>query len=215
MTIHRRIAIGLILLPWLRADQPPKELLGRWVPLARTFDRMGEIMTFHQDGTVDSSIAFVEEAAYRVDGAELVEFSPSNAGPEQRTRIEFTGLDQLRIGENVMKRQGAPGDAKRPIVEEWVGMREVAGKRHQAHFVFYPDGRRLFVLPILERTGKYTIQGLTMRVEMMDFVREGEFRIEGDLLTVPGLRAGQGLRGTPDKFRRHGDVPPPNDRRRL
>jgi hypothetical protein len=58
-------------------------------------------------------------------------------------------------------------------------------------------------MPTLQRTGKYTIQGLTMRVEVPDSsVREGKSRIEGDVLTVPGLRARQ-LPVTPDPYRRY------------
>jgi len=195
--MRTRITIGLTLLPWLLADQPPKQLLGHWLSLERTFDGIAETMTFYKDGTVDSSIVYVSDGAYRVEGGELVFLQA------QRVKIEFTGLDQLRIGESVMRRQGAAVDVKRPILGEWVGMLDVEGKRREARYLFYPDGRSLFVMPTLQRTGKYTIQGLTMRVEVPDsLVREGEFRIEGDVLTVPGWRARQ-LPDTPDKYRRY------------
>ena len=87
---------------------------------------------------------------------------------------------------------------ERPLWGEWAGMRDVEGKRYNVHFLFYPDGRSLFVMPSRQRTGKYTIQGSSIRVEVPDdAVREGAFRIEGDLLTVPGLG------GTQGKFRRY------------
>jgi hypothetical protein len=90
MTIHARIAIGLIRLPWLRADQPSEELLGHWVSLERTL---------HHDGTIDSSRAVVSEMAYRVEGGNLVFLPHAKAAPEQRVKIEFAGLGQLRIRE--------------------------------------------------------------------------------------------------------------------
>jgi hypothetical protein len=198
MMKYTRIAISLILLPWLRGEQPPKELLGRWVSVARMFDRTAESMTFYKDGTFDFSIADVSEAAYRVEGSELVEFSPSTAEPEQRIKIEFTGPDQLRFGVNVLKRQGAAADAKRLIVGEWAGTREAEGRRYESHLRFYPDGRYLFVTSVRQHSGKYTIEGSTMRMVAQDSsVTEGEFRIAGDVLTIPGPRATQA------KFRRY------------
>jgi len=53
-------------------------------------------------------------------------------------------------------------------------------------------------MPFRQRTGKCTIQGSSMRMEVPDdLVREGEFRIEGVVLTVPVVL------GTQEKFRRY------------
>jgi hypothetical protein len=198
MIIRTRIAMGLILLPWLWAEQPPKELIGRWFSVERLFNRTGESIAFYKDGTFDASVAEVSEGACRVEGGELVGFLPSTAEPEQRTKIEFTGLDQLRLGANLLKREGGAADAKRPIVGEWGGTHEARGTRYESHFRCYQDGRCLFVTSVRQHTGKYSVQGSTVRmVAPNNSVREGEFRIEGDVLTLPVFGGAQ------EKLRRY------------
>ena len=51
---------------------------------------------------------------------------------------------------------------------EWAGRRDADDKPRETRCVFYPDGRYLFLLTILQLTGTYSIQGSTLRVKIPD-----------------------------------------------
>ena len=106
--------------------------------------------------------------------------------------MEFVGLDQLRLAEIALKRQGAAPDASHPILGEWVGKSEMNGRQLEVRYLFYPSGKSLFLLSFLTSAGRYSIQGSTMRLELPDYqAAEGKFLIEDDVLTTPGPSGSQ------------------------
>ncbi len=151
------------------------------------------MLMFHSNGVVDCSVGAVVEMTYRIEGGELI-FPPVRTnGPEQRQKMEFVGHDRLRLDEILLTRQGAAPDAKRPIIGEWAGTREMNGRQLEARYLFYPAGKCLFLLPFLTLpSGRYSIRGSTMRLELPERqTAEGKFEIEDDVLTLPGPSGSQ------------------------
>jgi hypothetical protein len=104
--------IALSVSAFLQAEAPPKELLGRWRSTETSKGGIGALLFFRADGTVDFSPAAVVEMPYRIEGDEIV-FPPATTdGPEQRTKLEFTGPDRLRLGGDQLTREGAAPDPK-------------------------------------------------------------------------------------------------------
>lgn len=112
--------------------------------------------------------------------------------------MAFAGHDNLRLAEIELTRRGAPPDASKPILGEWVGTSEMSGLHLEARYIFYSTGKCLFLLPFRNGSGHYSIRGSTMRLELPDQKEtEGKFQIERDVLTTPG-QGGSGYR-----FRRY------------
>jgi hypothetical protein len=194
----RYTLIASVLAQLLRADQPPPELLGRWRSLDTSTTGLGAMLTFHSNGLVDCSAGAVVEMAYLMEGGELIFPPTSTNGLKQRQKMEFAGLDHLRLANIDLTRKGAAPDANNPILGEWVGTSEMNGRQLEAHYLFYPTGKCLLLLPFQTGPGRYSIRGSTMRLELPDHqAAVGKFQIEGDVLTTPGQN-GSGFR-----FRRY------------
>jgi hypothetical protein len=133
----RRALIALILAEVMRAGPPPPELLARWPSLETSSTGLGSMLTFHPNGVVDFSAGVVVEGPYRIEGDELIVPPSSVNGPEQRLKLGFVGLDQLRLAEIALKRQGAAPDASHPILGEWVGKSEMNGRQLEVRYLFY------------------------------------------------------------------------------
>lgn len=194
-----RLALtALLLAQLLRAQPPPKELLGRWRSLETSQGGIGAMVTFRVNGLVDFSPGAVVEMTYRIEGAEIILPPATTSGPEQRQKIEFTDQNQLRMAGLPLTRKGAAPDSANPILGEWVGKRDMDGRQLEAHYLFYPAGKCLFLLPFLTSPGRYSIRGSSMRLELPNHrPAEGKFQIEGDVLTTPSP-SGSGYR-----FRRY------------
>lgn len=180
----------------VRAEAPPQELLGRWRSTQTSKGGLGAMLFFRADGTFDFSPGAVVETPYRIESNEIV-FPPATTdGPEQRMKLQFIGQDQLRLlgdpGEQ-LTRKGAAPDPKVPILGEWEGTRDMGGNQVEVHYLFYPNGKCLLLIPFVKKTLKYTIEGQNMRMERPN--QEplfGKFQIKHGVLTIPGRPSGNG-----------------------
>ncbi len=156
------------------------------------------MLAFRPGGRVDFSPGAVVETTYRVEGNEIIFPPPTINGPEMRQKFAFDGPNQLRLAGEPLTRRGTSPDPQNLILGEWVGTREMEGHRMEAHYLFYPAGKSLFLLPFQTAPGRYTINGAVMRLELpARRPAEGKFQIDGDTLTLPGP-SGSGAR-----FRRY------------
>jgi hypothetical protein len=199
MRIPGYTLVALVTLPGLMADPAPQNLLGRWRSVETSKGGIGSMLTFHSNGTVDYSPGAVVEMTYRIEDGQLIFPAATTTGPEQRQQMEFHGENRLDLttkagGESAtvnLTRKGAAPDAAHPILGEWVGSREMQGRQMEAHYLFYPAGKTLFLLPFLTQAGHFVIQGANMRLELPNHpAAEGRFRIEGDVLTTPSPSGG-------------------------
>jgi hypothetical protein len=144
---------GFLLAHYLVADPPPQNLLGRWRSVETSKGGIGAMLTFQSNGVVDFSPGAVVEMNHRIEGSQLILPPATITGPEQRQQMEFHGEHQLRLitiagGQRatlVLTRKGRVHDAANPILGEWVGSQEMEGRRMDAHYLFYPAGKGLFL----------------------------------------------------------------------
>jgi hypothetical protein len=204
MGIRGYILFGVLVARCLSADPPPQNLLGRWRSVETSKGGVGSMLTFHANGVVDFSPGAVVEMPYRIEGDELILPPATTTGPEQRQQIEFRGNNQLRLiikaegltGAMNLTRKGAAPDITNSILGEWVGTQEMEGRLMEAHYLFYPAGKCLFLLPFLTKPGHFAIRGTNMRLELPNHPpAEGKFGILGDVLTTPSP-SGSGYRFT-------------------
>jgi hypothetical protein len=184
------LAIGLACMSCL-AQSPP--VAGRWRSLVTSNGGIGAIFDFHTNGTLDFSPGAVVESKYRIEGNELISPPATLQGPEIRQTIEWTGDDILRLlaGKDAtteLTRQGPRSNSANPILGEWTGKREISGQSLTTRWFFYPGGKSLFLLPFTTIHGQYSTTGTSMRLELPNCPAvEGQFRLDGDVLSIPGL----------------------------
>jgi hypothetical protein len=152
---------------------------------------------FRKDGAVDFSPGAVVEMNYRIEGDQLVLPPATVKGPEQKQSMEWAGNDKLRLKLDgvhwvELARQGAAPEVKIPILGEWTTSGEVAGKLMVTRYLFYPAGNGLLLIPFRKQSGSYSIRGETIRLELPEHDPvEGRFKVDGDVLTIPGPRSGE------------------------
>ncbi len=182
------VLIALAVSTPLWAQALPQELLGRWRSTQTSKGGLGVMLYFRTDGTFDFSPGAVVEMPYRVESSEIVFPPATTTGSEQRLRVQFVGQDQLTLlGEprEQLARKGVAPDQKVPILGEWEGKRDVGGRQVEVHYLFYPNGKCLLLIPFATRKLKYTIEGGSIRMERIDETpASGKFRIKDDVLTI-------------------------------
>lgn len=176
----------------LAAQAPSAGLDGRWRSLETSTGGIGAMFEFRKDGTVAFSPGAVVEMSYRIEGDELVTPPATKSGPEQRQRIEWMGEDKLRLKSGdgppiELARAGVRPDARRPILGEWVGAREMSGRKLETRLFLYPADKGLFLLPFSTQQGKYSVINGSIRLELPGRSPiEGKLLLVGDELTIPG-----------------------------
>ncbi len=154
---------------------------------------------FRDNNVVDFSPGAIVPMTYRIEGDELILPSATNGGPEQKMKIAWRGADHLSLifqtpedlaGEPRridFARTGKSSDPRNPIVGEWVGTAEIGDGKHEFRYLFYPAGKVLLLIPFRTQRGSFTVKDGTIRLVLpgTDAV-EGKFKIEGDVLTIPG-----------------------------
>jgi hypothetical protein len=196
------LSIAIILLS-LAAPAQTVPISGRWRSITTSKGGIGAMFEFHADGSVDYSPGAVVEGNYRIEGDQLIVPPATVNGPEQKYTIEWPANTSVRLragADSVMElhRQGPEKDAARPLLGEWTGTRDMGGKSLTVHWLFYADGKQLFLLPFLTQQGRYTAKADSLHLELPGRPPvDGKFQVDGDILTVPGPNNGT------DKFKRY------------
>jgi hypothetical protein len=189
----RGVLILLALIQPLCAESPPAGLIGRWRSLETSKGGIGAMFEFRADSAVQFSPGAVVEAAYRIEGTQLVLPPATTTGPEQKSTIEWLGEDRFRLkaGDQTaeeLSRRGARVDARNPILGEWRGSRQMGANRVEVRWFFYPAGKALLLIPFTIQAGRYSIDRQTIRIELPNRKMEGKFDLQGDMLRLPGPR---------------------------
>lgn len=183
---HGYLLILLIALPaamLMRADAPPQDLQGRWRSVQTSKGGIGALLFFRADGSMDQSIGAIVNMAYRVEGEDILFPPATTSGPEQRTRLAFTGPDELKIGSDQLTRDGSAPDPKIPVLGEWRGKRDMGGRTLEVHYLFYPDHKCLLLIPFVTTTWNYVVEGHNIRMEHSNEKPEsGAFKVEDGVL---------------------------------
>ena len=183
-------------LGWCVSAQQPSSpsIVGRWRWLDTTKGGVGAMYEYHADGTVDFSPGAIVEARWRIENGLLV-LPAERTACEEKHIMKWLGENQLRLetitGSEEFTRVGDRSDAAHPLIGEWTQWREVAGQRREIHWLFYPGGKLLFMLPFETDRGSYVISGSTLHIDFHG--RDTEFRVNlaGDQMTVTEVKSGR------------------------
>jgi hypothetical protein len=125
-------------------------------------------------------------AGERVDEGLGKEHSIRLTQPQQGMRVRVSGTSEE------LTRSGDRSNACNPIIGEWIGTREMDGRKLEMHWFFYPAGKGLFLLPFLSQHGHYTMSNSTLRIEMPDTSGvDFKFQAKGNVLTLVKQERGE------------------------
>jgi len=186
-------SILLFLLCASAAESASGQIVGRWRSLETSEGGIGAMYEFHANGTVDYSPGAVVEMPWRIENDDLVLPPATVGGPVQKKTLKWLSENKVQFVEGdsseELTRSGDRSDAGNPIIGEWMGTREMDGRKLEMHWFFYPAGKGLFLLPFLSQHGRYTTSNSTLRIEMPDTSPvDFNFQVKGDVLTLAKLK---------------------------
>jgi hypothetical protein len=155
------------------AQQPSStSIVGRWRSLETSKGGLGSIIEFRSDGTVDFGIGAIVEMPWRIENNQLILPSETNGGAERKTNLKWLGDNKLSLVSEAavieLARVGDPANAGNPILGEWIENRKIEGRNFEAHYLFYPGGKLLFLMPFVTQHASYTVSGSTLHIIMPD-----------------------------------------------
>lgn len=171
------------------AQQPPSAtIVGRWRSLETSKGGIGAAYEFRSDGTADFSPGAVVEMQWRIENNQLI-FPPGTAGgAEQKQSLKWLGDNKLSLGTDAgvteLARVGDRANAGDPLIGEWIENREMAGRKLEGHWFFYPGGKLLFLMPFAFQHGSYTISGSALYLKITGLKPEYRFELKENLLTL-------------------------------
>ena len=145
---------------------------------------------FRADGTIRFSPGAIVDMPYRFEGNQLIFPPATTGGPEQKSRIEWSGKDLFRMSADhqdggVYHRQGAQTDPGNPLLGEWLGSRQMDGRRLETRMIFDAAGSCQLLIKFTTQQGKYSADEgrLVARIDGSTAL-EGTFEISDSLLTI-------------------------------
>jgi hypothetical protein len=176
-------------------QSPSTSIVGRWRSLETSKGGIGAVYEFHSDGTVDFSYGAVFEVPWRIEHNELVLPAATVGGEEQKYTLQWLSDTKLGLkteaGVTELTRVANRSHADKSIVGEWIGHQELAGRDLEFHWLFYPDNKVLFVMPMTTQHGTYTTSGSALHLKMHDARPESRFEVKDNLLTFSELDGNQ------------------------
>ena len=143
-------------------------IVGRWRSLETTKGGIGNVYEFRSDGTVDGSLGAVVEMPWRIENNQLILPPETNGGAERKTNLKWLGDNKLNLVSEAavieLARVGDRANADNPILGEWIENRKIEGRNFEAHYLFYPDGKLLLIMPFVTEHGSYTISGSALHI---------------------------------------------------
>jgi hypothetical protein len=116
--------------------QEAQSIVGRWRSVETSHGGIGAIV----------------DMPYRLEGDQIV-FPPSTTtGPEEKSKLEWSGHDAFRMDDIAYSRQGSAPSATHPLTGEWTGAFQMDGKNMERRFIFDNAGHCLMLIAFLPRT---------------------------------------------------------------
>ncbi len=147
------------------AQQPAADsaaaLLGRWRSVETSKGGIGAVYYFQADGTAEFSPGAIVDMPYRVEGDQVI-FPPATIkGPEVNFTLSWSGDRVMRLSApgqvDEYQRQGAAPDPRDPLLGEWLGSREMDGRKLPEEMFFYPAGKSLLLILFTTESGRYSV----------------------------------------------------------
>jgi len=171
------------------AQQPsPASVVGRWRSLGTSKGGIGALYEFRSDGTADFSLGAVVEMPWRIENNQLILPLSTTSGPEQKYTLSWLGDNKLSLATEgtvtELTRVGDHANTGNPILGEWIENREMAGRKLVAHWLFYPGGKILFLMPFAIQHGTYTISGSALHLNVPGLKPEFKLVLTDNVLTL-------------------------------
>ncbi len=203
MRIRGKTAVVRLNIPWpaalaiftfafvtLADAQDAVGLVGRWRSVETSHGGIGAMYEFRADGTIRVSPGAIVDMPYRVEGNQLILPPATTDGPEQKSTIEWSGKDLFRMSadhqdEGTYRRQGAGRDLQNPLVGEWLGSRQMEGRKLEMRFIFDGSGGCQLLIKFVTQQGEYSAREgrLVARINGATAL-DGTFEISDALLTI-------------------------------
>jgi hypothetical protein len=140
-------------------------IVGRWRSLETSKGGIGAMYEFHSDGIADFSPGAVVEVQWRIENDQLVLPPDTIGGAEKKLTLEWLGDNKLNLasgspGAVELTRAGVRADDRNFILGEWLENQEMAGRTLEAHWLFYRDGKSLFLMPFATQHASYKFPAL-------------------------------------------------------
>ncbi len=174
----------------LPGAQDGTALVGRWRSVETSYGGIGAMYEFRADGTIRFSPGAIVDMPYRLEGDQLILPPATTDGPEQKSTIEWRGMDLFRMSadrqdEGTYQRQGAPPDLRNPLVGEWLGSRQMEGRKLEMRFIFDASGSCQMLIKFTTQQGRYSAgEGRLVARINGAMALDGTFEISGALLTI-------------------------------
>jgi len=172
-------------------QQSSASIVGRWRSLETSKGGIGALIEFRSDGTADFSPGAVVEMPWRIENNQLIMPSGTNGGAEQRVNLKWLGDNKVSLVSDAtsieLTRVGDRANASSLIIGEWIQSREMAGRKFEAHYLFYEGGKLLFLMPFVIQHATYTISGSALNIIMLSPKPESRsdlFELSDNLLII-------------------------------
>ncbi len=142
-------------------------LAGRWRSVTTTRGGIGAVYEFRSNGRATYSSVALVDMEYQLAGNQL-----TLGGQAVGVGWHADGRMQLNFGQGQVEdftRQGKVTEATQPLLGEWKGRREMAGRRAPVSLQFHANRRAVMAVFLKSVAGQYLVTG------------------DGWTLTLPGL----------------------------
>ena len=146
----------------LANGQSPVNLTGRWRSVETSQGGIGAVFQFRADGTADFSPGAIVDTPFRVEGDQLILPPATTSGPETKAKLNLSGdVLRLTVDGRVAEyhRRGTVQNLSSPLLGEWLGSREMDGRRMAEQMFFYPGGKSLLVILFTTQRGIFSTTG--------------------------------------------------------
>ncbi len=129
---------------------------------------------FHADGAVEYLTGAVVDLSYRVEGDHLISRESAKSDSELREIMKWVGADKVQfqasasVGEGQeFVRTGPQKSTTEPLLGEWLGSREMDGRKLKVLRLFQPGGKMLLMIPFMTQQGRFSVaeQQLTLNLQ--------------------------------------------------
>jgi hypothetical protein len=169
--------------------------VGRWRSLETSKGGIGAVYDFRSDGSVDFSPGAIVDMQWRVENNQLILPPGTVGGDEQRYTLQWFSDSKLGLkteaGVTKLTRVGERSNGDKPIVGEWIEHREMAGRKLEAHWLFYLNSKLLFIMPFAIQRGSYAISGSTLHLKIPGLRPDSRFEVKNNLLVLSELEGNQ------------------------
>jgi hypothetical protein len=158
MRLSATVARLCLLVTFCCCAQDASQLVGRWRSAETSQGGIGAMYDFDANGTVRFSPGAIVPMRYQLQANHLDFVPAEGAGYE----LAWTDENHLRLTQagavETCTRLGQRPDPNDRLTGEWIGSRDMDGKKVVVHWIFGGNGSGLLMIRFLTQVGAYSVQ---------------------------------------------------------